>query len=105
MLLLLALLAQAVPIDDASPIGEAGPKVAPPRCRGGTDANGEIIVCGRTDPEQFRLRPVPDAYHRNNGPGLGFRVGSVDGNAYVAQESTPDGKPDKRIMVTLKKAF
>ena len=105
MLILLPLLAQAAPIDDTPPIRATGPVIAPARCRGGTDADGEIIVCGRVDTEQFRLHPVPDAYRANAGPGLGFKLGDVSGNAYVAQEKTPDGKPDKRIMVTLTKPF
>jgi len=104
MLILLSLLAQAA-IDGTPTIPTTGPVAAPARCHGGTDANGEIIVCGRVDTEQFRLRPVPDAYHPNKGPGLGFMLGDVAGNAYVAQEKTIDGKPDKRIMVTLTKPF
>jgi hypothetical protein len=105
MLILLSLLAQAAPIGDAPAMRTTGPQVAPAPCLGGTDANGEIIVCGRVDTERFRLRPVPDAYHPNKGPGLGFMLGDVAGNAYVAQEKTLDGKPDKRIMITLKKPF
>jgi hypothetical protein len=105
MLALLALLAQAAPIDDTPPIRATGPVIVPARCHGGTDAAGEIIVCGRVDPEQFRLRPVPDRYRANTGPGVGFKLGDVSGNAYVAQQKSPDGKPDKRIMVTLTKPF
>ncbi|AOH83743.1 hypothetical protein AWL63_06935 [Sphingomonas panacis] len=105
MLILLLALAQAPSIDDTPPIGTTGPVVVPSRCHGGTDADGEIIVCGRVGPSQFRLRPVPDRWHPNTGPGLGFMLGDVKGNAYAAQETTPDGKPDKRIMVTLTKPF
>ena len=103
MLILLLALTQAT--DDTPAIRASGPVVVPARCQGGTDEGGEIIVCGRTWPEQFRLRPVPDRWHPNTGPGLGFMLGDVKGNAYAAQEATPDGKPDKRIMVTLTKPF
>ena len=105
MLILLLALAQAPVIDDTPPIRATGPVVVPARCQGGTDADGEIIVCGRADPDQFRLRAVPDRWHPNTGPGLGFMLGDVKGNAYAAQEATPDGKPDKRVMVTLTKPF
>jgi hypothetical protein len=105
MLVLLPLLAQAAPIDDTPPIRSVGPMIVPARCRGGTDANGEIVVCGRGDSESPRLRPVPQRYHVQTGPGVGFKLGDMTGNAYVDEEKTPDGKPDKRIMVTLIKPF
>jgi len=105
MLIPLLALAQAAATDHTPPSRASGPAAVSARCQGGTDAAGEIIVCGRGDTEAYRLRPVPDRWHPNTGLGLGFMLGDVKGNAYVAQEATPDGKPDKRIMVTLTKPF
>ncbi len=37
------------------------------RCTpGGPD--DEIVVCGRSDPDQYRLKPLPDRYEPPNGP-------------------------------------
>ncbi|MBB5696919.1 hypothetical protein [Sphingomonas yantingensis] len=33
---------------------------------GGT--GDDIVVCGRTDPAQYRLKPLPDRYERPNSP-------------------------------------
>ena len=70
------------------------------------DADGDIIVCGRIDPDaQYRLRPLTSRYDPVGGPGVGMRVGKGQANLYAAQQASPDGKPDKRIMVTLKLPF
>jgi hypothetical protein len=91
-------------------VEEAKPHV-PPRsthaaCPSQDDAGGDIVVCGRVDPnEQYRVRPLTSRYDPVGGPGIGMRVGPGQGNLYAIQQKSPDGKPDKRIMVTLKLPF
>lgn len=67
----------------------------------------DIVVCGRPDAaERDRLRPLRENYAEVGGPGIGFRLpGKAQGNVYSTQERSPDGKPDKRIMMTVKMAF
>ena len=38
-------------------------------------------------------------------PGIGMKVGAGRANLYTTSQVSPDGKPDKRIMVTLKLPF
>ncbi|CUS44709.1 MAG: hypothetical protein V4610_01020 [Pseudomonadota bacterium] len=99
--LLVMLQAAAGPVADTPP-----PRRNPTRCPELTVEEGDIVVCGRPEPqEQFRLRPLTRRYDPVGGPGTGFRVGSGQGNVYAATQQSPDGKPDKRIMVTLKFPF
>ena len=75
-------------------------------CAAQDDAGGDIVVCGRVDAnEQYRLRPLPHRYDPVGGPGIGMRVGPGQANLYATGTRSPDGKPDKRIMVTLKLPF
>ncbi len=37
------------------------------RCTPG-GAGDDIVVCGRTDPDQYRLNPLPERYEPPNGP-------------------------------------
>lgn len=37
------------------------------RCTPGGSGD-EIVVCGRADPDQYRLKPLPDRYEPPNGP-------------------------------------
>ncbi|MDH7973366.1 hypothetical protein QH494_14345 [Sphingomonas sp. AR_OL41] len=68
--------------------------------------DGDVVVCGRIDHgERYRLVPLTHRYDPVPGPGLGVKVGQGQANAYVATQQSPDGKPDKRIMVTLKLPF
>lgn len=66
----------------------------------------EIVVCGRADQEQFRLRPLPAKYEKPKGPGLGLDLGNgAQANIYSTQEQSPDGRSDKRILVKVKVPF
>ena len=90
-------------IDDAPGrrTGRAGRRACPAR-----EDGGDIVVCGRVDPnEQYRLRPLTHRYDPVGGPGIGMRVGPGQANLYATGTQSPDGKPDKRIMVTLKLPF
>ncbi|MCT8003537.1 hypothetical protein NZL82_16810 [Sphingomonas sanguinis] len=49
--------AEIANVPGAAPV--AGPVVTIPRQCPPQAADGEIIVCGRKDNEQFRLRPIP----------------------------------------------
>jgi hypothetical protein len=91
----------------AGPAGDApAPRRNPTRCPERTEEDGDIVVCGRPEPqEEFRLRPLTRKYDPVGGPGIGFRVGAGIGNVYAQGTQSPDGKPDKRIMVTVKLPF
>ena len=88
--------------DDASAASAKGTRLCPAQ----DDDNGDIIVCSRVDAdEQYRLRPLNHRYDPVGGPGIGMRVGPGQANLYATGTQSPDGKPDKRIMVTLKLPF
>ncbi len=75
-------------------------------CAAKPDENGDIVVCGRIDRgEQYRLKPLTHRYDPVPGPGIGMKVGAGHANLYTTSQISPDGKPDKRIMVTLKLPF
>jgi hypothetical protein len=91
--------AQAARVDPPTPTGSES-------CRSRSDDDGEIIVCGRTDNGRYRLKPLTTQYDKLKGPGLGFDLGNgAQGNVYAATTQSPDGKPDKRIMVTVTMPF
>jgi len=99
--LLSMLQAAAGPVSDPP-----APRRNPTRCPQPTEDEGDIVVCGRPESqEQFRLRPLTHDYDPVGGPGVGFRVGAGTGNVYAASQQSPDGKPDKRIMMTVKLPF
>jgi len=111
---MLILLQAAVPMSSPKPKPASLDVVQPVRpqraihaaCPRQDDADGDIIVCGRVDPDaQYRLRPLTSRYDPVGGPGIGMRVGQGQANLYAVQTKSPDGKPDKRIMVTLKLPF
>lgn len=103
------LLAQAVTPVTSSPAGPPAPgahPVAQPRCNEVGQDDGDIVVCGRIDHgEQYRLKPLTHRYDPVGGPGIGMRVGAGQANVYSTGGRSPDGKPDNRIMVTLKLPF
>ena len=75
-------------------------------CAAKPDEDGDIVVCGRIDHgEQSRLKPLTHRYDPVPGPGIGMKVGAGHANLYTTSQVSPDGKPDKRIMVTLKLPF
>lgn len=68
--------------------------------------DGDVVVCGRIDHgERYRLVPLTHRYDPVPGPGIGVKVGPGRANAYVATQQSPDGKPDKRVLVTLTMPF
>ena len=101
---LLMMLQSSVPVaspmpTEAAPVDPLSP-AKPATCRAKPDEDGEIIVCGRTDNGRYRLKPLTTQYDKPKGPGIGFDLGNgAQGNAYTTQTVSPDGKPDKRIMV------
>ncbi len=102
---MLILLQSALPasVEEAKPYS---PRVTHAVCPSQDDAGGDIVVCGHVDAnEQYRLKPLTHQYDRVAGPGIGMRVGAGQANLYAATQQSPDGKPDKRIMVTLKLPF
>ena len=106
MIAILVLLQAATPIAAGPADRDEVPRQKPTRCPLRMDDEGDIIVCGRAVPqEQFRLRPLSQRYDPVGGPGVGFRVGAGTGNVYAVTQQSPDGKPDKRLMVTVKLPF
>ncbi len=100
---MLIMLQSAAPASVEEPPPYRHPTVMQGACSSQDDANGDIVVCGRVDAnEQYRLRPLTHRYDRVAGPGIGVRVGAGQAKLYAVTQQSPDGKPDKRIMVTLK---
>jgi hypothetical protein len=106
MLMLQASVPVAAPMSiDVAPVDPRTPTKSE-TCRSRSDEDGEIIVCGRTSNGRYRLRPLTTQYDKLPGPGIGFDLGNgARGNAYTTQTKSPDGKPDKRIMVTVTMPF
>ena len=103
---ILVMLQANAPIVSGPVEGDTAPRRNPTRCPARTEEDGDIVVCGRSEPqEQFRLRPLSRKYDPVGGPGIGFKVGTGTGNVYAASGQRADGKPDKRIMVTVKLPF
>ena len=100
---LLMLQAAGPAVPDAPPVHR--PRQTRP-CPAQDDADGDIVVCGRVDAnEHYRLRPLTNRYDPVGGPGIGRRVGPGQANLYSTAQRSPDGKPDKRIMVRWKLPF
>lgn len=90
----------------AGPADLSSHPVARPRCNEVGREDGDVVVCGRIDHgEQYRIRPLTHRYDPVGGPGIGMKVGQGQANVYSTSQKSPDGKPDKRIMVTLKLPF
>ena len=90
----------------AGPSDTGGHAVAHPRCNEVGQEDGDVVVCGRIDHgEQYRLKPLTHRYDPVGGPGIGMKVGQGQANLYSTGGRSPDGKPDNRIMVTLKLPF
>lgn len=90
----------------------AGPAFSTPeklrstrQCRSDPDSSDDVVVCGRVDQEQFRLRPLPDLYEK---PGLSRAETSLLGDVKIAAETEQanvGGIPSNRIMLRLKLPF
>ena len=68
----------------------------------------EIVVCGKTHDDQFRLKPIkrPAGMKApSDEPGIGFDIGKAHGNVYATSGRLINGQVDKRIMVTVKIPF
>jgi hypothetical protein len=103
---MLMLLQSSAPVAAEAARVDSPPPAKPATCRARSDEDGEIIVCGRTNNGRYRLRPLTTQYDKLKGPGVGFDLGNgAQGNAYTTQTVSPDGKPDKRIMVTVTVPF
>ena len=90
----------------------AGPMIDPPRrpaplpaACGTKDAEGTVIVCGRSVQDGFRLKPLPDRYDPD-APALPRAQTSIlGGRAALAAETeaaSVGGVPSNRAMVRLK---
>jgi hypothetical protein len=110
MTVTLLVLAQMIAGPPAAPVA-AGPVAtvhgdAISSCATKPDDSGDVVVCGRIDHgEQYRLKPLTHRYDPVPGPGIGMKVGQGQANVYSTSQKSPDGKPDKRIMVRLKWPF
>ena len=82
------------------------PQAAKPQCPPATTP-GEVVVCAKADQERYRLRPLPSRFETpKTGPGLEFDLGKgAKANVYSSGETSPDGKPDKRIMAKVRIPF
>lgn len=104
--LLAQVVTSAIPSAAAGPADSGGRPVAHPRCNEVGQEDGDVVVCGRIDHgEQYRLKPLTHRYDPVGGPGIGMKVGQGQANLYSTGGKSPDGKPDNRIMVTLKLPF
>ena len=105
-LLLAQVVTPATSVDAAGPPTAAPRAVVRQRCADTGLEDGDVVVCGRIDHgEQYRLTPLTHRYDPVPGPGIGMKVGHGRANLYTTSQASPDGKPDKRIMVTLKLPF
>jgi hypothetical protein len=106
ILLLVQVVTPATSTVVAGPADYSGHPVARPRCNEVGQEDGDVVVCGRIDHgEQYRIKPLTHRYDPVGGPGIGMKVGQGQANVYSTSQKSPDGKPDKRIMVTLKLPF
>lgn len=80
------------------------PRIVGRRCQAEAD---EIVVCGRRDPDRYRLKDLggqDDGGERERRLGLDLAPG-VRAEVEMLQTARPDGLPDKRIMLHLKTKF
>ncbi|MEH3157841.1 MAG: 5'-nucleotidase [Sphingomonas taxi] len=77
---------------------------APARPCGETDAQGEIVVCGR-DREADRLRPVDPNRYAEKPIRATTHIGKVAAAAEVEQGGLPDGRSAPRAMLHFKLPF
>ena len=68
-----------------------------------SQASGEIVVCA-SDPEAFRLRPLPETY-RTEPPRAEMRLGNGISAAVTNEQAGIGGVPSNRIKATLKIEF
>lgn len=84
------------------------PPDIPPRkpCQPASEGK-EVVVCGRADQEQYRLRPLPQKYQKPpDGPGMGFDLcGGKKLNVFTSSEAALNGQLDKRVMIKLRLPF
>lgn len=74
----------------------------------GSRAPGEIVVCGRRDPDRYRYReqPARPEWIEDGMPRAETELGNgTTGGIELEQVSNPDGTVSKRIMVRVKTKF
>jgi hypothetical protein len=77
---------------------------APAACTPGP--GDEIVVCGRINPGQHRLPPLPDATYVEAPPRAEMKLfGDVVGSAVMEAEQFPGGVVSNRIMLKMKVPF
>lgn len=94
-----------VPADDPPRTDDRLHAVHP--CPTASEPDGEVIVCGRIDPDQYRVRPIPDRWTRG-GPVLPTAAVNVPGLGTVsaeAEQGSVGGIPTNRGMLRLKIPF
>ena len=105
-LLLAQVVTPAISSAPAGPPSSGTRPVAHPRCNEVGQEDGDVVVCGRIDHgEQYRITPLTHRYDPVGGPGIGMKLGQGQANMYSTSQKSPDGKPDKRIMVRVKLPF
>ena len=68
-------------------------------------SSGDVVVCGRTDPDRYRLKPLPERYARKaEQPLAQVRIGGSTLSA-TAEQGSVGNIPTNRAMVKLKIPF
>lgn len=68
-------------------------------------AKDDVVVCGRLDPNHYRLKPLPAGFERNAGvPKAELSLGNSKVSATTEQVMI-GGVPSNRMMVSIKLPF
>ena len=78
-----------------------------PAMRSCHEARGdEIVVCGRLDPDEHRVPPLPDAAYAEAPPKAETKLfGDVVGSAVMEAEEVANGVVSNRVMLRMKVPF
>lgn len=105
-MLALMLMVQTIPVPSPQPVvGPILPKLpgaAEPGCQRSDD---DIVVCGKTDNEQYRLRPIGPPPNSRVMPPATIPIGQGTADLRAVQRALPNGASAPAAMVTLKLPF
>jgi hypothetical protein len=80
------------------------PKIVAQDCR--RDSEEEIVVCGRRDPDRYRLKDLGPTTTGDEPRRLGMNLADdVRAEVEPLTVTRPDGLVDKRVMVNIKTKF